>query len=89
MENTLQRPIIHTADDLRDYMINLLKDQKRAISFFVGAGISVPEPSSIPSASVIIRKTINSLCLEKGMETYRENLPNKALESGLKMEVLF
>jgi tetratricopeptide (TPR) repeat protein len=59
------------------------------IAVFAGAGISIPPPSSLPSAIEIIRNLTTALCAHPNTSQYVGSLPEAVLASGTKMEVLF
>lgn len=87
--NTQERPILKNMDDLHNFLVSELKVANHPVSFFVGAGISIPPPSSLPSANNIIKDVIEALCIEPELDIYRRDLPKRSLDAGMKMEVLF
>jgi len=86
--NTKQRPILKNMEDLQNFLVSELKVSNHPMSFFVGAGISMPMPSGLPSAKSVITNVIEALCIEPGLDNYRRDLPNRVLDAGMNMEVL-
>jgi len=61
----------------------------RQMAVFAGAGISIPPPSSLPSAIEIINNLTIALCAHPSTSTYMGSLLESVLAAGMKMEVLF
>lgn len=85
-------PPRHTLTDIEgvsSFLATAWSTPGRQISVFAGAGISVPPPSSLPSAIEIIRSLTAALCAHPGTSQYAASLPEAVLASRMKMEVLF
>jgi tetratricopeptide (TPR) repeat protein len=83
------RPIILDYNNLVAFLTTELSRPESALSFFVGAGISKPLPSNLPTSYEIITGLINGLCIDKETESYRQSLSKRVIEAGVKLERVF
>lgn len=89
MDTKQNRPTLANMEDLHDFLVSELRMANKPLNFFVGAGISIPSPSCLPSSNSIISLVLDALCINLKTTTYLDNLPKRAIDVKIKMEVLF
>ena len=75
--------------DLVSFLTSEFKNPRASATFFVGAGISKPSPSNVPTSNEIIENLTAALCIDPDAEIYKQNLSKRILQAGMKLENLF
>ena len=84
-----KRPTLQNIESLSDFLVSTILDEEPKLSFFTGAGISIPPPSKLLSANEVITKIIDGLCQIPKLQPYVEGLKEQVLTTGVRMEELF
>ena len=88
IKESVVRPSLTRIEDVRQFLAGLWSASARQSTVFVGAGISVPTPSCLPSAKDVIEQVIHALADHPGLGAQRRDLLESVQRANIKLEVL-
>jgi hypothetical protein len=80
------RPSLTRIEDVRQFLARLWSPSARQSTVFVGAGISVPTPSCLPSAKDVIEQVIHALAGHPALDAQYRDLLGSVQEANVKLE---
>ena len=88
IEELATRPPLTRIEDARQFLTGLWSAPARQSTVFVGAGISVPKPSCLPSAKDVIEQVVQALGGHRALDAQCRDLLESVRRANVKLEVL-